>query len=203
VDKLIRQLKDEKNLEKAQQISQNLRSERAEKARLVDEVNAEVVKMEEKAIPSASSKPLGEGDYVRLRAGGATGRIEQIKGQKAMILMGGIKVQAKISDLQAAAAPIQQTSHMSHTDLQRVAAFDSKIDLRGMAKDEAMRILEKFVDNALLTNASSLRILHGKGDGVLRKVVRQKLKEYSGSVGNIYHPQQDDGGDGVTIVDLV
>ena len=87
--------------------------------------------------------------------------------------------------------------------MQYAAAFDAKIDLRGMAKDEAMRILEKFVDNALLSNASSLRILHGKGDGILRKVVRQKLREYSGSVSNIYHPQQDDGGDGVTIVDLV
>ncbi|MCC7244694.1 MAG: Smr/MutS family protein [Saprospiraceae bacterium] len=203
VEKIIRQLKEEKNLEKAQQVSQQLRQERQEKAQAVDAVNAEVVRLEEKNIPSAASRPLAEGDYVRLRAGGAIGRIEQIKGQKASVLMGGITVQARLSDLQPAAAPIQQTSNISLTDVQRAASFDAKIDLRGMAKDEAMRVLEKFVDNALMSDASSLRILHGKGDGILRKVVRQKLREYGSSIGSLYHPPQDDGGDGVTIVDLV
>ncbi|HNE29560.1 MAG TPA: Smr/MutS family protein, partial [Saprospiraceae bacterium] len=72
----------------------------------------------------------------------------------------------------------------------------------GMSKDEAMRVIERFVDNALLSNASSLRILHGKGDGVLRKVVRQKLREYGGNIAQVYHPEQNEGGDGVTIVDL-
>ena len=81
--------------------------------------------------------------------------------------------------------------------------FDAKVDLRGMSKDEALRVLEKFVDNALLSNASSLRILHGKGDGILRKVVRQKLREYGSNIGNVYHPEQESGGDGVTIVELV
>ena len=68
--------------------------------------------------------------------------------------------------------------------------------------DEAMMVLEKFVDNALMTNANSLRVLHGKGDGVLRKVVRQKLREYGNNITNIYHPEPDGGGDGVTIVEL-
>ncbi len=71
-----------------------------------------------------------------------------------------------------------------------------------MSKEEAMQVLERFVDNALLSSASSLRILHGKGDGILRKVVRQKLREYGGNISNIYHPEQDGGGDGVTIVEL-
>jgi DNA mismatch repair protein MutS2 len=76
------------------------------------------------------------------------------------------------------------------------------VDLRGMSKDEAMMVLERFVDNALLTNASALRILHGKGNGVLRNVVRQKLREYGGNISSMYHPQQEGGGDGVTIVEL-
>ena len=202
VDRLIRQLKDEKNLEKAQQISAQLRQERVEKARQVDDVNAEVIKLEEQNQPSASSRPLAEGDFVRLRAGGATGRIEAIKGQKATILMGELKVHAPLRDLLPVAEPIKQVATISNTDLQQAALFDAKIDLRGMSKDEAMRVLEKFVDNALLSNASSLRILHGKGDGVLRKVVRQKLREYGNNIGRVYHPEQENGGDGVTIVDL-
>lgn len=202
VDKLIRQLREEKNLERAQEISGKLRQERSEKARQVDEVNAEVVRLEEQNTPSASGRPLAAGDFVRLRAGGATGRIEEVKGQKATLLMGGIRVTAHLRDLLPAAEPIKQVSHVTATDLQHAATFDSKIDLRGMSKEEALQVLEKFVDNALMSNASSLRILHGKGDGILRKVVRQKLREYGGNIANIYHPEQESGGEGVTIVEL-
>lgn len=117
--------------------------------------------------------------------------------------MGGITVNAPLRDLVPVAEPLVQANSSSSNDLQRVADFDAKIDLRGMSKDEAMMVLEKFVDNALMTNASSLRVLHGKGDGILRKVVRQKLREYGNNITNIYHPEQDSGGDGVTIIELI
>jgi DNA mismatch repair protein MutS2 len=201
VERLIRDLKGEKNLEKAQEIAAKLRQERSEKAREVDEVNAEVVRLEAQK-PEVAGRALVVGDFVRLRAGGATGRIEELKGQKATITMGGLKVTAAVRDLLPAAEPIQQTAHLTNTDIQQVATFDSKVDLRGMSKDEAMMVLERFVDNALLTNASALRILHGKGNGVLRNVVRQKLREYGGNISSVYHPQQEGGGDGVTIVEL-
>jgi DNA mismatch repair protein MutS2 len=202
VDKLVRQLKEEKNLERMQQTQAKLRQERAEKAEQVDSINAEVVRLEEKSTPAALQRPLQAGDYVRLRAGGATGRIAEVKGQRATIAMGDLTVQAHLRDLVPAGEPVKQTNTATSTDLQRTAAFDAKIDLRGMSKDEAMRVLERFVDNALLTNASSLHILHGKGDGVLRNVVRQKLREYGGNVASMYHPAQDGGGEGVTIVEL-
>ena len=202
VDKFIRQLQSEKNLDKAREISTQLRLERSEKARQVDDINAEVVKLEERGVPSAAGRPLVPGDFVRLRAGGSTGRLESVKGTKGVVIMGEMRLTVALRDLLPAAEPIQQVSTISSTDVQRVADFDAKIDLRGMSKDEAMNVLEKFVDNALLTNANNLRILHGKGDGILRKVVRQKLREYGGSVSNLYHPEDDAGGNGVTIVEL-
>jgi DNA mismatch repair protein MutS2 len=203
VDKLIRQLKDEKNLEKAQEISAKLRQERAEWAKQVDEVNAEVVKLEDLNAPSASARPLAAGDFVRLRSGGAIGRIDRIRNDKADVAMGGITVTAPLRDLLPATEPARVTFSTSNAEIQRSADFDGKVDLRGMTKEEALRVLEKFVDNALLSSASSLRVLHGKGDGVLRRVVRQKLKEYGHNISSIYHPEQDQGGDGVTIIDLI
>jgi DNA mismatch repair protein MutS2 len=131
------------------------------------------------------------------------GRIERMRGNKAEVALGSLTVTAPLRDLLPAVEPMKQVASITGTDLQHAAAFDAKIDLRGMSKDEAMMVLERFVDNALLSNASLLRILHGKGDGILRKIVRQKLREYGGSVGRIYHPEQDNGGDGVTIVELV
>lgn len=203
VDKLIRQLKDEKNLEKAQEIAASLRQQRTEKARQVDEVNTELVKLEELNTPSASARPLAVGDFVRLRAGGATGRIEKIRGQKADIHMGGISVNAPLRELMPAVEPVVQQFSTNAADMHRVADFDAKIDLRGMSKDEAMMVLEKFVDSALMTNAVSLQVLHGKGDGVLRRTVKQKLREYGNNISNIYHPEREGGGDGVTIVELI
>jgi DNA mismatch repair protein MutS2 len=203
VDKLIKELKDTKSLEKAQQVSNQLKSERAEKARQVDAINEQVIQLEEQNTPSASSRPLQAGDAVRLRSGGATGRIEQISGNKATVSMGQINVVAHIRDL----VPVIEAESSRNTplqaDIRQVAAFDGKIDLRGLSREEALAQLEKFVDNALLSNANTLRILHGKGDGVLRKAVKQKLREYGGNVANIHHPEQEHGGDGVTIVDLV
>ncbi len=203
VDKLVRQLKEERDLDKARQVATELRQQRTEKARQVDEINAEVVRLEEKNQPSAAARPLAPGDYVRLRAGGSTGRIETIKGSKAMIVMGELQVQVHLRDLYPAAEPLQQISTATHSDLQSAAAFDAKVDLRGMSKEEALLALERFVDGALLSSASLLHILHGKGDGVLRKTVRQKLREYGGNIGRIYHPEANAGGEGVTMVELV
>jgi DNA mismatch repair protein MutS2 len=125
-----------------------------------------------------------------------------MKGQKAIVQLGELKVTVALRELLPAAEPIKQTSNITGTDLQHAAAFESKIDLRGMSKEEAYKVLEKFVDNALLSNAAVLRILHGKGNGILRNFVKQKLREYGGNVARVYHPEQDAGGDGVTIVEL-
>lgn len=201
VDKLIRELKGEKNLEKAQEVAAKLRVERTEKARQVDEVNEEVIQSELKAAPTALTRSIAVGDFVRLRAGGQTGQVEEIKGQKATLSMGGLRITAHLRDLLPAAEPLAQTSSANASDIQRVASFDAKVDIRGMAKDEALQVLEKFVDNALLTSANTIQILHGKGTGVLRNVVKQKLREYGGNIARAYHPE-DGGGDGVTMVDL-
>ncbi len=201
VDKLIRELKGEKNLEKAQEVAAKLRVERSEKAREVDVVNEDLIKSEIKSTGNVVMRPIVVGDFVRLRAGGSTGQVEEIKGQKATVSMGGLHITTNLRDLLPAAEPLAQTSNTSASDIQRVASFDAKVDIRGMAKDEALQVLEKFVDNALLTSANTIQILHGKGTGVLRNVVKQKLREYGGNIARAYHPE-DGGGDGVTMVDL-
>jgi DNA mismatch repair protein MutS2 len=202
VDKLIRELKDEKNIERARQISDQLKAERQQKAQQVDEISEEVVQLEGQHGPAAVPKPVSPGDYVRLRAGGAIGKVEEVQAKKAIVLMGGLRLTVALRELLPAVAPTTQYNHAPKTDLQYAAAFESKLDLRGMSKEEALRVLEKFVDSALLSNAALLNILHGKGDGILRKVVRQKLREYGGNISNVYHPARELGGEGVTIVEL-
>ncbi len=201
VEKIVRQLRQEKNLERAQQVAEQLRQMRAETAQQIDDIYAQVVQLEEKK-PAASARSFQVGDYARLRAGGATGRIESIEDGKARIVMGGITVTANVRDLLPVAPTAERSASAVTTDIQKTAHFENKIDIRGMAPDEAMRVLEKFVDNALLANATTLRILHGKGIGVLRRVVKEKLREYGHHIARTYHPEPELGGDGVTIVEL-
>ncbi len=201
VEKLIRQLREERNLERAQQLAQQLRQARAETIRQIDDIYAEVVQLEEKK-PAAAPKALQVGDYARLRSGGATGRIEAIEDDKARVSMGGLTVVVRLRDLLPVAPPTLTPKAGVSTDVRKNAAFENKIDIRGMTPDEAMRVLEQFVDSALLANASTLRILHGKGVGVLRRVVKEKLREYGRHIARTYHPEPELGGDGVTIVEL-
>lgn len=204
IDKLLKELKDEKNVEKAHEMRAQLKRQNAENAKNVDAIHAEVIKIQEKAPATDGQRPLAVGDYARLRSGGAVGKVEEIKGSKATVTLGGLTVTVALRDLLSAAGPAPvATQHQHHADVQRVADFENKLDLRGMSKDEALRVLERFVDNALMSDASQLRILHGKGDGILRKVVRQKLREYGGTIARMWHPEQNDGGDGVTLVELV
>jgi DNA mismatch repair protein MutS2 len=78
------------------------------------------------------------------------------------------------------------------------ASFDPKIDLRGMTMMDAEKVLEEFMDNAVLSSSNTIRIVHGKGDGVLRKVVKKKLKEYK-EIKRQFHPENNEGGMGLLL----
>ena len=83
----------------------------------------------------------------------------------------------------------------------RAAPTASELDLRGMTTDEAIQTMEIFLDNAILGNLASVRIIHGKGTGALRKAVQTALRRRRDIVGfrlGVY----GEGEDGVTIVQL-
>lgn len=83
---------------------------------------------------------------------------------------------------------------------QRVSA-PMRVDLRGYRAEEAVAGLEKFMDRALLAGHLKLEIVHGKGTGALRKSVSEFLQN-SPEVENFGPAPEDQGGDGVTVVDL-
>jgi DNA mismatch repair protein MutS2 len=79
--------------------------------------------------------------------------------------------------------------------------FERQIDLRGNRAEEVMYILEKHIDDALLIGIYDFSILHGKGHGVLRNVVRQILAKHS-NVESFESEHIERGGDGITLVRL-
>ncbi len=197
---LIRKLREEKNIDKAKKIAEKIKRERKEISKEVGQLNDEIFKATE---TQAEIAKLEVGGYAKFRASGATGIIEDIRGKKAVLLIGEMQVTAKLADLIAVPDPSLPTLNRIRKDLAaRDGQYESKIDIRGMTIHDALFTLEKFVDNAILKDTPILRILHGKGTGALRKAVRQKLKEYGAMLVNIYHPEEELGGNGITMVEL-
>ena len=159
---------------------------------------------EKKSIPVAKQE-FKEGDYVRLIGQDVVGVIISAKGKNAVVQLGELKTTVEYSKLEKTK---QQPSGKSIS--KRVAGislhekqsqFSTTLDLRGMRAEEVIALLDQFMDTAILLGRTELRILHGKGEGVLRKVVREHLRKYK-AVASMADEHIERGGDGVTIVVL-
>lgn len=149
--------------------------------------------------------PLKEGDYVRITGQDGRGVIQSIKGKNALVRFGEIKSIVDLKKLEKApAGRSEQKIDKTNTGfslLEKRAGFNSMLDLRGRRAEEVGPLLDQFMDTAILLGAGELSILHGKGEGVLRKIVREHLKRYR-EVRSVSDEHIERGGDGVTLVVL-
>ncbi len=200
-ERLIKELKEKQKLEEAKQKAAEIRQERQQLVEEVQDLKEEIYYKEDPV--ELKKGPIQEGDYVRMKSGGSIGLVEAINKKKAVVLMGQMRMSINLRDLQHSKPPLdrQGAKSISTDTVTQNANFESRIDIRGMRFEEAMKVIEDFMDRALMSNVGNLRIIHGKGNGTLRKVVKKKLREYDLNM-NIYHPAQEFGGDGVTLVDI-
>jgi DNA mismatch repair protein MutS2 len=77
----------------------------------------------------------------------------------------------------------------------------SEINVIGRRVDDASREVERFIDQAFLAGLTRVRVVHGSGMGILRKALRQLLKEHP-HVESVAEPPQNEGGAGATVVEL-
>ena len=77
--------------------------------------------------------------------------------------------------------------------------FSSRLDVRGMRAEEALQEVSRFLDDAFMTGAGRLEILHGTGTGVLKTEIRKFLKNVPGVV-SFQDEHIERGGAGITIV---
>jgi DNA mismatch repair protein MutS2 len=150
------------------------------------------------------------GDMVRISGQEAAGEVLEIKGKKAVVAFGMLKTTAGLEQLEkirAEEAGRLRIKDKSKVDLgdwnvsTRRVQFRPDIDLRGKRADEAMDIVVDFIDEAIMVNARELRILHGKGNGVLRQLIREYL--HSVDLVEWYGDEHvERGGSGITLVRL-
>jgi DNA mismatch repair protein MutS2 len=201
LERLVRELRETRNLEAAVEAANKAREEKKKLAEEVVQLREEVIYNPAGAKPD---RPIKKGDSVRIKAGGATGVVEAIKGEKAIVEMGLMRMTIPLRDLQ----PISPTMDLragksvSMDTVEKNATFYPRLDIRGARYDEALRMVEDFMDQALMTSSNHLQIVHGKGNGTLRKVVKDKLREYNVEM-EIRHPEPESGGDGVTLIEFI
>lgn len=202
LENLIREIKEEKNLEKAKQLAARVREERHQKQDRVSKL-IEDIYYQPPTAKQAAKGDIKVGDFVKMRTGGSTGKVDSISKNKAVVVMGIMRMEVPLRDLQHANTPLEvkQKKSVQTNQVSQKASFENKLDIRGMRLDEAIRIVETFVDQALMAGANEVQIVHGKGTGALRKAVKKKLREYRG-IGNIRHPKSEAGGDGVTLAEI-
>jgi DNA mismatch repair protein MutS2 len=198
LEKLISELKEKEKLEEARAALKISKVKQSDSIDEIRKLHREVIQLE----PEGRKGDLKIGDHVRLRKGDSVGEIVEMDNGRARIQMGLITMEAKVDDLVKVAAPIEVNPKRSvATDLgQTFTSVKTSLDIRGMRKSDAEEILIKYLDQALMSGLNRVTILHGRGNGVLRKSVWNIIKDYKALKAS--HPDEESGGDGVTLVSI-
>lgn len=177
----------------------------------IERLNQNKKNKKKEPIKPIEETPLTIGDVVKLKNGGSVaGEILEINGKNITVGFGTIKSVVKIDKLERAnrsqlKKQNTKTQYFSSptTDMIRdkQLSFSSELDVRGMRGDEAIEAVAAFIDTAILSGYSNLRILHGTGNGILQQLIRSYLKKIS-AVKSFREEDVQLGGAGITVVEL-
>ncbi len=148
---------------------------------------------------------LKEGDKVKLIGQEVTGTLVSIKDKQAVIEFGSARTTVKLNQLVRSdlvePGSVSKARSLGLDVMSKQSAFVSTLDLRGKRAEEVGAELDRFLDDAILLSQGELKILHGKGEGVLRKIVRERLKMVK-QVASFADEHVERGGEGITVVVL-
>jgi DNA mismatch repair protein MutS2 len=160
----------------------------------------------------AEAGTLKVGDKVALIGQEGYGELMSVKGKTAEVSFGGMKTIVKISQLEkltrseirerekesARRAPAQ---YAGFDTTGKMSSFSPTLDLRGERAEDALTKITAYVDDAVMLGVPEIKILHGRGNGVLRQVVRDYLHR-TRQVASVADEHADRGGDGATVAVL-
>ena len=165
---------------------------------------------QQKQKPKKELKPsdLSLGDTVKVLSLNLKGTVSSHPDSKGYLFvqMGIIRSKVHISDLELVDEPVITTPSMQRTGagkirMSKAASISTEINLLGKTVDEAVAELDKYLDDAYIAHMKSVRIVHGKGTGALRKGVHNYLKRQK-HVASFRLGEFGEGDAGVTIVEF-
>ena len=185
--------KEQKADDKAQQ---ELREQMAEKERM----------------EAFRSAPLKAGEKVRIKENGMVGEVTKVSAKAVMIAVGNISTKLPHDKVERITSnefksAVKETSRPVSTIKvdtsinERKLNFSTELDVRGERLNDAVEKVVRYVDDAIMVGVSSVRIIHGKGTGVLRDELQKMLRTMPG-VASVRDEHIQFGGTGVTIVNF-
>ena len=190
-----RERQKQRKVQKAdEKVQEQLREQRAEQARM----------------EAFRSAPLKVGEKVRVKENGMVGEVTKVSAKAVVVIIGNIsskmpldkveritsnEFKSAVKENARPAATIKMDSSISERKLN----FKTEMDLRGERLNDALEKVMHYVDDAIMVGIPSVRIIHGKGTGVLRDEIQKYLRTVPG-VASVRDEHIQFGGTGVTIV---
>lgn len=148
-------------------------------------------------------EPLEAGDMVWISSLNQTGQIIELLDGEAEVQVGAFRTRVPVLDLEKRHLGTPPAGESGvHIELSPRPLPSVELDLRGWRVEDVLPELDKYLDDAYLASLPYARIIHGKGTGTLRKVVREALAEHP-LVASFRPGELNEGGEGVTVVKLV
>ena len=162
----------------------------------------------EKTASGEAVTSIEKGDIVLVADIGRDATVIDVKADKkqAYVMSGAIKMWVDFENLRhksknAQSSELKKTRKVTGIQSRALREVSGEVDLRGMASDEAILELDQYIDNAVISGLETVRIIHGKGTGVLRKNVQAHLRSHR-SIKSFRLGTFGEGENGVTIAEL-
>ncbi len=157
------------------------------------------------------SAPLKVGEKVRVKDNGMVGEVAKVSTKAVSVIVGNITTKLPLDRVEritageykaVAKAPAERPRQVYDESLrERKARFKPELDVRGERVTDALEIVMKYIDDAIMLSVPSVRILHGKGTGALREEIQKYVRTVPG-VTSATDEHVQFGGSGVTVVKL-
>ena len=149
------------------------------------------------------------GEKVRIKDNGMVGEVAKVSGKSVTVIIGSFASTVPAARIErissnefkaAARQPAPRSYAIEDPGIrERKLNFRMELDVRGERLQDALDIVTHYIDDALMLGVPSVRIIHGKGTGVLREEIQKYLRTIPG-VGSVRDEQVQFGGTGVTLV---
>ena len=200
---------------KIKQIDARRERQKQRKAQRADE-NAErqarEVQAEKERMEAFRNAPLKVGEKVRVKENGMVGEVAKVSAKAVVVIIGHISSKMPLDKVERITSnefksAVKETSRpvsavkVDTSINERKLNFSTELDVRGERLSDAIEKVTRYVDDAIMLSISSVRIIHGKGTGVLREELQKLLRTMPG-VASVRDEHIQFGGTGVTIVNF-
>ena len=197
-----------RQLEQRQERNAERRRQRAGENEARQAAQQEADRQREEAFRNA---PLQVGEKVRVKNNGMVGEVSKISGRNLIILVGGMSTKVASAQVERITSnefrqAVKQTDRPATGSIkvddsiqERKLNFHTEIDLRGQRLSDALDTVVRYLDDAVMLGVGQVRIIHGKGTGVLHEEIQKYARTVPG-VASVADEHIQFGGSGVTIV---